>query len=253
MRIFLPQYGARISGVASSEKRVNIVIDRHKGLAGELVVMGCFRCEGRMIHREKTVSGRRCNFDLPSRPTDAYIVVLGGEKREFLCEWSGGENEIKISEKSSMYWLKMVQQGEGEKVEFKHYANPVKPDEPYLSLMEARDLAKEFVAFANSEGGMVILGVDDEGEICGVDEPRKVADKVSQVAVGSCIPPVPVRIESRRVGEMVILVVIVEPGDKLFLRKKDMAAYVRSGATSRRAGPREIEEIVRVRDGNGGG
>ena len=36
------------------------------------------------------------------------------------------------------------------------------------------DLKKEVVAFANSEGGTIYLGVDDEGKIVGVSRAREV-------------------------------------------------------------------------------
>jgi ATP-dependent DNA helicase RecG len=34
--------------------------------------------------------------------------------------------------------------------------------------LESHRLAKELVAFANFEGGMVLLGVEDNGTICGI-------------------------------------------------------------------------------------
>ncbi|WP_420385007.1 helix-turn-helix domain-containing protein [Roseivirga sp.] len=50
---------------------------------------------------------------------------------------------------------KLVQSGEGEKLEFKKKANyPEK-------------IVKELVAFANTHGGTLLLGVDDNGELTG--------------------------------------------------------------------------------------
>jgi ATP-dependent DNA helicase RecG len=43
----------------------------------------------------------------------------------------------------------ILQEGEGYKIEFKESFDP-------------KNLSKEFVAFANSEGGKIILGVKDQ-------------------------------------------------------------------------------------------
>ncbi|MDW3648160.1 MAG: ATP-binding protein [Bacteroidia bacterium] len=54
---------------------------------------------------------------------------------------------------------KLVRQGEGFQLEFKRKAKyPEK-------------IAREFVAFANSEGGILLLGVDDDGSIYGSKSP----------------------------------------------------------------------------------
>jgi ATP-dependent DNA helicase RecG len=48
----------------------------------------------------------------------------------------------------------IIQSGEGYTIEWKRSVNP--------------DLAKEMVAFANSSGGRIFIGIDDEGNITGV-------------------------------------------------------------------------------------
>ena len=54
--------------------------------------------------------------------------------------------------------LEIIDNGENSYIEFKEEA--VKP----------KDLGEEFVAFANSEGGTVIIGVADNAEIKGVKD-----------------------------------------------------------------------------------
>lgn len=52
--------------------------------------------------------------------------------------------------------LEIISNGENSGVEFKR------------ADFRPQDLAKELVAFSNLEGGMVILGIEDDGQISGI-------------------------------------------------------------------------------------
>jgi ATP-dependent DNA helicase RecG len=65
--------------------------------------------------------------------------------------------------------LELIRNGESSGVEFKR------------DVVQARDLAKEIVAFANFEGGSVLLGVDDDGSIPGLTR-----DDPEQFVVNTC-------------------------------------------------------------------
>jgi ATP-dependent DNA helicase RecG len=56
--------------------------------------------------------------------------------------------------------LEIIRNGENSGVEFKR------------DTIENRELAKELVAFANLNGGMVLLGVEDDGSISGLTRPK---------------------------------------------------------------------------------
>jgi ATP-dependent DNA helicase RecG len=62
--------------------------------------------------------------------------------------------------------LELIKNGENSGVEFQR------------DTLENRALVKEFVAFANLQGGRVILGVDDDDRIAGVtrDKPGGAGD-----------------------------------------------------------------------------
>jgi ATP-dependent DNA helicase RecG len=57
--------------------------------------------------------------------------------------------------------LEVIRNGENSGVEFKR-------DD-----ISNHDLAKELVAFANLEGGIIHLGVDDDGSITGLTRPKR--------------------------------------------------------------------------------
>lgn len=54
--------------------------------------------------------------------------------------------------------LEIISNGENSYVEFKEEA------------IKAKELGEEFIAFANSEGGTLIIGVSDAGDIKGVQD-----------------------------------------------------------------------------------
>jgi ATP-dependent DNA helicase RecG len=71
----------------------------------------------------------------------------------------------------------LIASGEGQRVEFKN--ERVKPS----------TLAETFVAMANAEGGVTIIGVDDAGEVLGIQNLKGVRDKIHIAASKECCEP----------------------------------------------------------------
>jgi len=112
--------------------------------------------------------------------------------------------------------------GEGEKLEFKKGPS---------------DLCKEICAFANTEGGIIIVGVDDSGNIVGTDV-RKVKDKVGECS--QQLTPMPeIRLEVKEVEGRHIVLIEVMPSDKLV--SHGGRAYIRVGTSVR---PLDIWETL---------
>ena len=57
------------------------------------------------------------------------------------------------------------------------------------------DIFEAVVAFANTEGGDLFLGVEDSGEITGVNEAHKNPITLSAFIANNTIPPVSIRAE----------------------------------------------------------
>lgn len=55
-----------------------------------------------------------------------------------------------------------------------------------------RELSKDLVCFANTDGGQLIIGVRDDGVLVGVDDPDRVSRMVDNVAFNNCEPPLTV-------------------------------------------------------------
>ncbi len=123
--------------------------------------------------------------------------------------------------------LELISHGENSGVEFKH--DDVRPEQ----------IAKEIVAFANFQGGQVLLGVEDDGSISGIQREnleRWLVDTVFGRYIHPRIIPhyKEVRVsDSQRVAVITISTGVTRP---YVVRHRDREEiYIRTGSTSRLA------------------
>lgn len=118
--------------------------------------------------------------------------------------------------------------------EFKEW--PVQPD----------DLAASLVAFANTDGGQLILGVAKDRAIAGVEDFDRVTRDVDNVSRNSCEPPITVVQEvlypEGRPGKAVV-VVNVPKGDQRPYRTSRGVFYTRASSGRQQA---SREELLRL-------
>lgn len=72
-------------------------------------------------------------------------------------------------------------------------------------------IAKEMIAFANTRGGTILFGIDDDKEIIGVESEKAEAELIEEAAKNYCEPPLRYSIEFIDVnGKEIVLVNIPE-------------------------------------------
>ncbi|MEO0471521.1 MAG: ATP-binding protein [Bacteroidota bacterium] len=91
---------------------------------------------------------------------------------------------------------KLVNCGEGISLEFKRKAR------------HPEKIARELIAFTNTDGGTLLVGVDDDGTIYGSKFPREDEYAISQFLHKHCVPKLPYRIDFVNVGGNRAVVVI---------------------------------------------
>jgi len=139
---------------------------------------------------------------------------------------------------------RLVALGEGAHLEFKHRVP--RPDR----------MAKEVIALANTGGGRVLLGVDDDGSIVGVKDSNEELFALQNALESYCEPPVTLNVEGVRVSRKRDVLVIDVPRSAVkphYLRKgarngsepNDRKAYVRVGAESVEAS-REAVKLMKA-------
>lgn len=108
------------------------------------------------------------------------------------------------------------------------------------------DLAKEIAAFANSGGGKLFIGVEDDGTPTGVGSVRQadaILRQITQICQMSVHPPLPCRITKAEVSGVIVLIVHVDGFTTNRPYRAGHSYYVRDGAESREA---TRDELVRL-------
>ena len=118
-------------------------------------------------------------------------------------------------------------------------------------LPDNKSIAKTVIAFANTAGGKIIVGINDKLKITGVDANSVYAlkDKIVSVIFDSCSPDILPEIYTININGKLLLVIEIFRGNLMpyFLKSegKSDGVYIRVGATNRKASPQIIEELQR--------
>lgn len=112
-----------------------------------------------------------------------------------------------------------------------------------VSLGSTRELAKDLVCFANSDGGQLIIGVADDRTVVGVGDIDQVLLQVDDVAYRGCSPPITAVPETVELNGTQVVVLNVAKGDQRPYATSSGQYFVRSGARCRAA---SREELLRL-------
>jgi ATP-dependent DNA helicase len=118
-------------------------------------------------------------------------------------------------------------------------------------LPDNKSIAKTVIAFANTSGGKIIVGINDKLNITGVDANSVYSqkDKIASVIFDSCSPDILPEIYTINIGGKLLLAIEIFRGNLMpyFLKSegKSDGVYIRVGATNRKASPQIIEELQR--------
>lgn len=130
--------------------------------------------------------------------------------------------------------IEIISRGEDSKHQFKiNFNNPQK-------------LAEEIIAFSNGIGGIIIIGVNDDGETIGLnqDDIRRLNKMLSNTASDHVRPPVNPVVENILINDKLIMVITVPEGiSKPYMDNKG-SIIIKSGADKRKVTSRE--EIQRM-------
>lgn len=132
--------------------------------------------------------------------------------------------------------IKLSQLGEGNTLEYKR--NTDKLD----------SILKSVSAFANTAGGIILIGVEDNGTIVGVSDIGKIQEQLSNSISNRIKPQLIPEITVTDINNKSVISVQIEhaPGPYYLSDKgEEKGVYIRVGNSNRLAGPEVIAEIKR--------
>jgi ATP-dependent DNA helicase RecG len=116
-------------------------------------------------------------------------------------------------------------------------------------LSSLKQIMKTVVAFANTAGGTLIIGREDDGSVVGVEDPLMAEEKLSNAIADSILPLIMPDIEiiSWERSHLLFIRVSHWPGP-FYIKSQGPVdgVYIRLGSTNRKAGPEFIAEIERM-------
>jgi hypothetical protein len=133
--------------------------------------------------------------------------------------------------------------GEGQRVEFKRGFS----DDETKTGSVSTELLKSIAAFANTNDGVIIIGVDDAGHIKGLDLDFKQRDgmerKIHQLSRNRIKPTPPIQVGFEEIRGMVIARISVARGEAP-LYMTDGVVYLRQGSADVQAQPDDLTRLV---------
>jgi hypothetical protein len=129
-----------------------------------------------------------------------------------------------------------INKGEGQHIEFKR-------EFP----QQAHDFAKELCAFTNSGGGILIMGVDDNGNITGVENHERTVERISSLC-RTLNEPINPFIDTITITKNLTLIYIVVEHKPI--KQYQGKIYIRVGSTCQIANTHEIIELVKSDQNN---
>lgn len=240
--IFLPDFRGRILRVRVDNERILVDVQVAEAEENDVGVKLYIRYEKETGTSETLkVKDGTAEYTSSMRPhsVDAALILRDNgdliDNRRFSLVGPPSEDVIMIDPVNRIKQL--VDRGEGLNVEFKQTLNTSKEGE-YL---------ESVTAFANTEGGFLLVGVNDNCDVTGWsgDTESILTDRISDL----CDPLVKMKVtkDIEVEGQLVTMVEVPEGKDKPYILK-NRGVMVRIGASDRQIKRRELDKMYEKRE-----
>ena len=126
-----------------------------------------------------------------------------------------------------------------------------------LKQIVVEDIKKEIIAFVNSSGGILYVGISDDGSVVGVEDPDMAMQQISNMVRDSIKPDATmfIRYEIKEIDGKPVIAAEVQRGTErpYYLAKKGLrpeGVYVRQGTSSVPATSTAIRRMIKETDGD---
>lgn len=116
------------------------------------------------------------------------------------------------------------------------------------------EIYKEVIAFANTDGGIVYVGIDNDGNVIGVTDVEKEYTRITNGIRDAIMPDVTMFVRFTVQENKVVRITVSEGTNKPYYLKgkglKPSGVYVRHGASSVPASHEQIRQMIKESDGD---
>lgn len=116
------------------------------------------------------------------------------------------------------------------------------------------EIYKEVIAFANTDGGIIYVGIDDNGNVIGLNDVDKEYTRITNGIRDAIMPDVTMFVRFTIQENKVVRITVNEGTNKPYYLKgkglKPSGVYVRQGTSSASASPEKIRQMIKESDGD---
>jgi hypothetical protein len=240
-----PDFRARIKSLRLAGNRVTLEVETNESPESDLrAKFYCRNEDSSYVSDDLPLEKGQATFvtEREASMIEAQILsLIDGEsidRRSFNYKYPSLEGGIMI-ENSTTQLLDVINKGENENVEFK----------VVLDAKHKKEFLETVVAFANTRGGTIFVGVSDSCKIIGFEE--NVKAKIEDMIDGGCEPSIKVQVKQMIVqGDLPITIVEVSEGENKPYLLTNSGIFVRRGSSDRQIKRTELDDIIAKRSQN---
>ena len=232
--ICLPSYYARITEIRLGQTELSMAMEPKATKINDVIAKCYFERENETMQGDIVFSTNRGQIFIGFRPERAHIALVSISKNEILdvrrfsSSWTLPQDVIIDIPEFEI--RRLIEQGETNTVEFKSKIDDIE------------EFVESVVAFANTRGGIILLGVRDNASVCGISE-RDNKERVESIIRSHCVPYPEYECLQRRLYDKSILLVRVEEGRDKPYTVRQKGVFVRAGSSDRIAEKYELDEM----------
>src|SRR2546427_1618949 len=113
-----------------------------------------------------------------------------------------------------------------------------------VKLSNSERIAQGIVALANTGGGVIVFGVNDQMRVEGIDHPEEVQDELVRICREEIVPPIIPFIDRIAFDNGRRIMALDVNGKRRPYRTRDGRFFIRIGADKREASPEELSTLL---------
>ena len=237
--LFLPNYQLKIDKISMGSEYLDLKLILNDIKQEELI--GKLYCEKEERIKTEDFSidenPKRIHLSFIPDIMSIYVLKNDGEILDFrriYLSWPSSPSKDVVIDVKEADVLTMIKQGENQNIEFKKELNN----------RDKEEFIESVVAFANGEGGAILIGVDDKSNIIGF-YPDKIEEQMINIITSRCDPFIEPEIKLVEIDDKPIIIVRISKGTNKPYTLRDRGVYVRRGSTDRIASRIELDEFYK--------